>query len=80
MQQSQQQQIRLTTNQRNLYLYYLNHKKKNKHAVCFVPKMPMQSTRMQNYLRAIEALEEKNLISVDRSADNYTGWIIRDPK
>jgi hypothetical protein len=70
----------LTINQRNLYLYYLNHKKKNKNAVCFVPKMPMQSTRMQDYLRAIEALEEKKLITVDRSSDNYTGWIIRDPK
>jgi hypothetical protein len=35
---------------------------------------------MQDYLRAIEALEEKKLITVDRSADNYTGWIIRDPK
>jgi hypothetical protein len=70
----------LTINQRNLYLYYLNHKKKNKHAVCFVPKMPMQSTRMQDYLRAIEALEEKKLITVDRSSDNYTGWIIQDPK
>ena len=39
----------------------------------------MQSTRMQDYIRALEALEEKKVISVDRSAGNYTAWIIKDP-
>jgi len=70
----------LTVNQRNLYLYFLHHKKKYKNAPCFVPKLPMQSTRMKDYLRAIEALEEKNLIRIDRSSPSYTNWIILDPK
>lgn len=78
--QKQHKSLGLTVIQRNLYLYYLNHKKKNKHAVCFVPKLFMQSTRMPDYLRAIQVLEEKNLIKVDRTADNYTAWIIKDPE
>ena len=71
--------LRMTINQRNLYFYYLNHKKKYGKTPCFVPKLPMQSTRMQDYIRALEALEEKKVISVDRSAGNYTAWIIKDP-
>ena len=72
-------ELRMTINQRNLYFYYLNHKKKYGKTPCFVPKLPMQSTRMQDYIRALEALEEKKVISVDRSAGNYTAWIIKDP-
>lgn len=39
----------------------------------------MQSSRLDSYIRAIAALEEKGLIRVDRSAQNYTGWIMLDP-
>ena len=35
---------------------------------------------MADYMRTIASLEEKNLIRVDRTSDNYTGWIILDPK
>jgi len=42
--------------------------------------MPMQSTRIKDYIRALAALEEKNLITVDRSKAPYTNWIINDPK
>jgi hypothetical protein len=72
--------LRLTVNQRNLYLYYLHFRKKYGKRPCFVPKMPMQSTRIKDYIRALAALEEKNLITVDRSKAPYTNWIINDPK
>jgi len=72
--------LSLSINQRNLYLYYLNHKKKHKNVPCFVPKIPVQGNGMADYMRAIQALEKKNLIRVDRTSDNYTGWIILDPK
>lgn len=65
--------------QRNLYLYFLNHRKKNPQAPCFVPKLPMQSSRLPEYINAINGLEEKKLLRVDRSAPNYTGWILLDP-
>lgn len=71
---------RLTINQRNLYAYLLHHKKKHRAAPCFVPRMPMHNSRLPDYLRAIEALEEKGLITVSRDALAYTGWIIDLPK
>lgn len=70
----------LSINQRNLYLYYLNHKRKHPNAPCFVPKIPVQGNRMSDYLKMIERLEELQLIRVDRTSDNYTGWIILDPQ
>lgn len=69
----------LTINQRNLYMYYLAHRKNHGKQPCFVPKITSQLSRMPDYLRALEKLEEYKLISVDRSADNYTAWIIKDP-
>ncbi len=70
----------LSINQRNLYLYYLNHKRKHPNAPCFVPKIPVQGNRMSDYLKMIERLEELQLIRVDRTSDNYTRWIILDPQ
>ena len=69
----------LSINQRNLYLYYLNHKKRHPHSPCFVPKMSVQGNRMADYLKTLERLEEMNLIRVERVSDNYTGWIMREP-
>lgn len=47
---------------------------------CFVPKMPLQKTRTEDYITAIQRLEEYGLIRVDRRSDNYTGWIMLDPE
>jgi hypothetical protein len=77
--QLQHTSLRLTLNQRNLYFYYLNFRKKYGNQVCYVPKMPMQSTRIKEYLNAIKALEDKKLITVDRSKAPYTNWIMNDP-
>jgi hypothetical protein len=71
--------ITLTINQRNLWFYFLNHKRKNKNSPCFVPKIPSQQTRLHHYLRALERLEEHGLLRVDRSSRHYTGWIMLDP-
>ena len=70
----------LSINQRNLYLYYLTHKKNHPNSPCFVPRMSVQGNRMADYLKTIERLEELQLIRVDRTSDNYTGWIILDPQ
>ena len=72
--------IGLSINQRNIYMYFLNHRKKYKNTPCYVPRIPMQNSRLDQYLNALVKLEEYGLISVDRSSDNYTGWIIKDPK
>jgi len=66
----------LSINQRNLYSYFLVHQKRNKNAPCFIPKSCLVGNRLDAYLNALEALEKKGLIRVDRSAPNYTGWIM----
>jgi len=70
----------LTLNQRNLYAYFLNHKEKHSHVPCFVPKLPAQSSRLEQYLQALNKLEQYELIRVDRTSVNYTGWIMLEPK
>lgn len=69
----------LSINQRNLYLYFLAHRKRNKHVPCYVPKVPFQGNRIKDYIRCIAACEEKGLFRVDRTSPNYTGWILFDP-
>lgn len=66
----------LRTNQRNIWTYYLHHRKKYPAAPCFVPKSPLSSSQFEVWMRALDALEEKNLIRIDRSAAHYTGWIM----
>lgn len=70
----------LTINQRNLYTYFLNHKRKYKNTACFVPKLPSQNSRLDQYLQALVKLEDYGLISVDRSSNTYTKWIMLEPK
>lgn len=69
----------LTINQRNLYMYFLAHRKNHGKQPCFVPKITTQLSRMDDYIQALKKLEEYKLISVDRSADNYTAWIMKEP-
>lgn len=69
----------LTINQRNLYAYFLNHRKKHGNTPCFVPRNPNKRSRDDLYLTALQRLEEYGLVRVDRSSPNYTGWILLPP-
>ena len=71
--------LNLTINQRNLYMYFLNHRKKQPHVPCYVPKVSLQSTRLEDYIRALEKLERLNVIKLERTSVNYTGWIMLEP-
>ena len=70
----------LTINQRNLYLYFLNHKKKHKNTPCYVPRCSTQISRLDQYLNALIKLEQYGLLRVDRTSANYTGWIMTEPR
>ena len=72
--------VALTINQRNLYAYFLNHRKKYGNSPCFVPKVPSQNSRLDQYLQALIKLEQYGLIRVDRTSANYTGWIMTEGK
>lgn len=70
----------LRINQRNLYAYYLSHRKRHgDHVPCYVPRCPSQASRTAQYLKAIERLESLGLIRVVRDTPNYTGWIMLPP-
>jgi hypothetical protein len=70
----------LSINQRNIYMYFLNHRKKYGKTPCFVPKCTTQVSRLDQYLNALTKLEQYGLIRVERCSDNYTGWIITEPR
>jgi hypothetical protein len=70
----------LTANQRNLYLYYLAHIKRHPNTPCYVPRNSMTTNSTERYIKIIDSLEKLNLFTVDRTAVNYTGWIILPPK
>lgn len=70
----------LTSHQRNIYLYFLNHKEKNPGEPCYVPASPVAHGRLHQYLRALEKLEELHLVIVDRDAEDYREWVMREPE
>ena len=72
--------VALTINQRNLYTYFLNHRKKYKNTPCYVPRCSTQVSQLDQYLNALIKLEQYGLVTVDRSSVNYTGWIMTEPK
>jgi hypothetical protein len=70
----------LTSPQRNIYLYFLNHKEKNPGEPCYVPASPVAHGRLHQHLRALEKLEELHLVIVDRDAEDYREWVMREPE
>ena len=70
----------LSSSQRNLYLYFLNHQEKNPGQPCYVPTSPIAHGRLNQYLRALERLEELRLVTVDRESEDYQEWVMREPE
>ena len=71
--------VGLTSTQRNIYQYYLHHKQKYKDKLCYVPRLMMFASRRDTFINALEALERKQLITVEQNTEHYGGWIIKDP-
>lgn len=74
------EELRLSITERNIYFYFKNHMENKAHTPCFVPRCTLKNNRMNDYLDAIDRLESKQLIVVDRSSDNYTAWIMTSPQ
>ena len=70
----------LTYNQRYLYTHYLHTKKRYPNAPCFVPKYLGKANLIHEYINALQRLEDYGLVSVDRSAPNYRGWTLNEPR
>ena len=78
--QLQNHVLSLSANQRNLYRYYLAHIKRHPNTPCYVPKNSMTTNSTERYIKIVDSLEKLNLFTVDRTADNYTGWILLPPR
>jgi hypothetical protein len=61
----------MRTHQRNLYNYFLRHGNG-----CTVPLHTWFGVRKVDHLNAVQALEKKGLIEVDRVTSNYLTWTI----
>ena len=67
----------LRTHQRNLFAYYLNHKEKFPGQPCFVPRPACHHTSV--HLNAIDVLEKRGLVKVERNGEDYQQWQFCDP-
>lgn len=64
----------LRTHQRNVYHYFLKHGDG-----CRVPLHSWFGVRRVEHLNALHALEQKRLINLSRSSENYLTWTMRSP-
>lgn len=69
-------QLALPINQRNVYLYYLQHKKTKGDAPCLAPKSPLAANRLEQHLNAIRKLEERGFFKVRRGSEDYREWVL----
>ena len=70
----------LTYHQRSIYLHFLNHKAKRTGQPCFLPKYAGRADKIINFFIALARLEERGLIVVDCTPDNYKEWTISGPR
>lgn len=61
----------MRTHQRNLYNYFLM-----RGSGCTVPLHTWFGVRKVDHLNAVEALEKKGLIEIDRVTTNYLTWVV----
>lgn len=71
--------VALTTNERYIYCHFVHHYERKKTSPCFVPISPRKRYKIEHYLKALDKLEAKGLISIERVGPNYLDWIIKPP-
>lgn len=65
----------LRTNQRNIVRLIAQHMQRYPGATCYLGHFT--SSRQNVYLKALESLEEKGLISVERTGPMYKHWKLK---
>jgi len=76
MKRTKADKIGLSVYQRTILQYYYTHKAKYPNAPCFAPRISVCGGRQDSYFKALEKLENSGYIKINRSAVNYTGWIL----
>jgi hypothetical protein len=54
--------------------YYRHHRTKHPNSPCFVPRTSVH--HLEQYIKALEKLEELQLVTIIRDTPNYQGWLM----
>lgn len=67
--------LSLRTNQRNVLRLVAQHEQRNPGEPCYLGKVT--ASRVNVFLKAVNSLEQKQLIEIDRTSDNFRAWTIK---
>lgn len=67
--------LSLRTNQRNVLRLVAQHEQRNPGEPCYLGKVT--ASRQNVFLKAVSSLEEKQLVQIDRTSDNFRAWTIK---
>jgi hypothetical protein len=65
----------LRTNQRNLLRLVAQHQQRYPGLLCYLGNVT--ASRQNVFLKAVSSLEDRKLIEIDRSSDNFRAWTIK---
>jgi hypothetical protein len=65
----------LRTNQRNLLRLVAQHQQRYPELPCYLGKVT--ASRVNVFIKAVASLEEKKLIEIDRTSDNFRAWTVK---
>ena len=65
----------LRTNQRNVLRLVAQHEQRNPGEPCYLGRMT--ASRVNVFLKAVNSLEEKELIEIERTGSNFQAWKIK---
>ena len=65
----------LRTNQRNLIRLVAQHEHRYPDEPCYLGKVT--ASRQNVFLKAVASLEERKLVEIDRTSNNFRAWTIK---
>lgn len=67
--------LQLRTNQRNILRLVAQHEQRNPGEPCYLGKVT--ASRQNVFLKAVHSLEERQLVQIDRTSENFRAWTIK---
>lgn len=67
--------LSLRTNQRNILRLVAQHEQRYPEEPCYLGKVT--ASRQNVFLKAVHSLEERQLVQIHRTSDNFRAWTIK---
>ena len=67
--------LQLRTNQRNILRLVAQHEQRNPGEPCYLGKVT--ASRQNVFLKAVHSLEERQLVQINRTSENFRAWTIK---